>query len=237
MIDGEWPAPAPATCRSPRPRGRAARRRPSSLRGPTTRSSRCRSGRRSGARARPRRAPPRRRARSPHATGPSTSACLWWRRSRRAPRLRWRAATVSSGHFTWTKCTSAGSSMPASPSPRAPRRRPCRPARDGRDASAGSAAVWARPNASAGPSAAVTFGTLEHGPVRRHAALGAAGHHQADFRRVVRGKMPLEHQAERERRIAAREVVDQAVALGLAEHRDHALADRYGPRQWPLRYR
>ena len=40
--------------------------------------------------------------------------------------------------------------------------------------------------------------------------------------RLLRRKMPLEQQAQRQRRVAAREIVDEAVALGLAEDRDDA---------------
>ncbi len=170
----------------------------------------------------------RRRARLPPATGSSTSTCPSV--ATVAPRASASAmrATVSSGHFTWTKCTAAGSSIPASRI--AARTASATMSACGRRprCSGGSAAVWARPSASAGPSVPSPSAALEHGPMGRHAALGAARHHQADFRRLVRAEMALEHQLQRERRVAARVVVDEAVALGLAEHRDRRLSDRCG---------
>ena len=64
---------------------------------------------------------------------------------------------------------------------------------------------------------------FEHDPMRRHGAFGAAGHHEADLGRVSAGRWRRNSSVKRQRRIAAAEIVDQAVALGLAEHRDDAL--------------
>ncbi len=63
---------------------------------------------------------------------------------------------------------------------------------------------------------------LEDNPMRRHGAFGAARHHQADFGGlIVRHESP-EQQGELQVRKAAAEIVDQAVAFGLAEHGNHA---------------
>src|SRR6266851_9340168 len=71
--------------------------------------------------------------------------------------------------------------------------------------------------------AALGGGALEHQPMRRHAALGAAGHHQANSPGVARRQVALEQQAQGKRGVSAREIVCEAVALGLGEHREHAL--------------
>jgi len=56
---------------------------------------------------------------------------------------------------------------------------------------------------------------------RRHRAFGAAGHHETDIARTG-PQVLVEHQRETVRREAAREIVDKAIAFGLAEHRDDA---------------
>ena len=59
---------------------------------------------------------------------------------------------------------------------------------------------------------------LEHQPMGSHGAFGASRHDEADPRSLVGRKVPLKQQAQRKRRMTAREVVDQAVAFGLGEH-------------------
>ena len=102
------------------------------------------------------------------ATGPWISACRAV--AHRAPRALAAAirSAVRSGHFTWTKCTSAGSAMPASRiAARTPSATDHRPGPGGRAASGGRSAVWAWPMArapgSAGPSASRTSKTMRCG--------------------------------------------------------------------------
>jgi hypothetical protein len=64
----------------------------------------------------------------------------------------------------------------------------------------------------------------EHAQVRRQHALGPARHHQRDACLDLRhrqAEMAAEQRGDRHARIFAGEVVDAAIALGLAEHRDH----------------
>ena len=56
----------------------------------------------------------------------------------------------------------------------------------------------------------------------RHPAFRPSGHDEADLCCLRGRKMALKQQAQRERRVTARKVVDQAVAFGLGEHRDDA---------------
>ncbi len=125
---------------------------------------------------------------------------------------------VSSGHLTCTKCTSAGSpicaSFIAATTPLATASTwPARPRCSG-----GKAGVWARPTASAGVAPALAFKALEDRPMRRHAAFGAARHHEADLLGLFLRHVSHEELTERQRRVTAGEIVDAAVTLGLAEN-------------------
>jgi hypothetical protein len=82
----------------------------------------------------------------------------------------------------------------------------------------GSAAVWARPIASAG----VGVAALEYDPMRRHGAFRAARHNEADPGGLFARQKTPEQEAKLQVRKAAAEIVDQAIAFGLAEHADHA---------------
>ena len=73
-----------------------------------------------------------------------------------------------------------------------------------------------------GTLAAVAFRTFEHDPVRGHAALGTARHHEADAGDIILRQEAPEQQLQHQRRVAAAEIVHQAVALGLGEDRDDA---------------
>jgi hypothetical protein len=57
----------------------------------------------------------------------------------------------------------------------------------------------------------------------RHATFGAAGHDQANLVGLCFWQMALEQQAQREARVAARKIVDEAIALGLAQDRNDAV--------------
>ncbi len=75
------------------------------------------------------------------------------------------------------------------------------------------------------PPATCARGSLrafEHDPMRRHAAFGAARHHEADLRDLLIRQEALEKQLQRQRGVAAAEVVDETVALGFREHGEHA---------------
>ena len=71
-----------------------------------------------------------------------------------------------------------------------------------------------------GRCTAVALDPLENRPMRRHAAFGAARHHEANLIRLILRDMAREELAERERRVTAGEIVDAAIAFGLSENGD-----------------
>jgi hypothetical protein len=78
-------------------------------------------------------------------------------------------------------------------------------------------------NCQSRPFAIGTFAALEHNPVRCHATLGAARHDKTDLLGLLYREIAQKQKLQRERRETAAEIVDEAVALGLAKNRDHVL--------------
>jgi hypothetical protein len=79
-----------------------------------------------------------------------------------------------------------------------------------------------RPAECKGRVCARAASALEHDEMRRQRPLGAARHHQAHRGGLIPRKDAGEHGAERGGGKAAGEIIDEAVALGLAEDRDNA---------------
>ena len=63
---------------------------------------------------------------------------------------------------------------------------------------------------------------FQHHPMRRHAAFGAARHHQAYLVGRLHRQITAEQQRQMRGAETAAEVVDQAIALGLCQHGDDA---------------
>ena len=81
---------------------------------------------------------------------------------------------------------------------------------------------YARARSRAPALLRLPFASLEHRPVRRHRAFGAARHHEADLRGLLRRHEAREEMRQRHGGEATAEIIDAAIALGLAEHRDDA---------------
>ncbi len=80
------------------------------------------------------------------------------------------------------------------------------------------------PNGEGRPSrAGACLRALEHDPMRRHSAFGAAGHHDANLLGAFRRQMIAEQQAEGQAGIPAAEIIDQPIAFGLSQHRHHTV--------------
>lgn len=78
------------------------------------------------------------------------------------------------------------------------------------------------PDRERGRSPTLALPALEHDPVRRHAAFGAARHDKTNGVRGLGRQMTAEQQIQMRGGKAAAEVVDQPIAFGLAEHGDDA---------------